>query len=84
MGCNCKKKIKQLESIEQNNLHENKEKKSIFLKIIFFMFNFLIQICVVFFGIGLFIIISPIALIYLVVCILLRKEARIRIKKFRK
>ena len=83
MGCNCKKKVKQIEKFSDDYNPSEKETKP---KLWWLqnIINYLISIIVVIFAIGLFIIIAPIMLIYLLICVILRKNPKISIKKFTK
>lgn len=85
MGCNCKKNIKKIEkySDNSNTISSEKPKKNVKFWLNGII-NYLLQIILVIFGIGLFIIIAPILLMYVLLCVILRKRPTLTIKRFTK
>lgn len=83
MGCNCKKKVKQIEKFSDNYDPTEVNSKPNFWWLQNLL-NYLMTIVIVIFAIGLFIIIAPIMLVYLLICVILKKNPKISIKNFTK
>ena len=82
MGCNCKKNLKNIEKYSDNYNPTNTISGG--LTLLEKLINYLLRIVLVIFAIGVFMIISPLLLMYVLVCVILGKTPKLTIKSFKK